>query len=156
MSYDKADSEKWMSQKRPKIIISSSGFLTAGRSVEWCKRLLPDERNAIVLTGYAGSSRGFLSYRLKNARPHEAVKVNGQLIPCEAKIKALLTMSSHMPHDELLQYYGGNSFDCGKLVLCHGSEEAKVALKKDIEATREKNNRTYRVLLGTPGMLIRL
>lgn len=153
---DKEESDACLADTTiPKIVISASGFMTAGRSVSWCKALLGDSRNAIILSGYAGSSKEFLSFRLKNARQHEKIKVNGTWVSCEADIRALLTMSSHMPHRDLVEYYGGKYFDCEKLILCHGSEDAKVALKADIEKEKEKNNRTYKVLLGNIGMLVR-
>lgn len=139
----------------PKIVISSSGFMTAGRSVKWCKTLLDDSNNAIFLSGYVGSSREFLSYRLKNASPHERVKINGVYVSCEASIHQLLTFSSHMSHHDLVEYYGGKYFDCEKLILCHGRDSAKIALKSDIDVNKEKNNRTYKVLVGNVGMLVR-
>ena len=150
---EKAESDACMADRcTPKIVISSSGFMTAGRSVQWCQTLLGDSRNAIILSGYVGSSKTFLSYRLKNAKAHDRIKVNGKIIPCEANIRTLLTMSSHMPHRELVSYYSGKYFDCGKLILCHGSDEAKAALKEDIDREKSVNNKTYRVLLGNVGM----
>lgn len=153
---EKSESDMYIADKStPKIVISASGFMTAGRSVAWCRELLGDKRNAIILSGYTGSSREFLSYRLKNAKPHDIVKINGSPVKCEASIRTLLTFSSHMPHRDLVGYYGGRYFDCEKLILCHGSDEAKSALKVDVEKEKEKNNKTYKILLGNIGMLVR-
>lgn len=66
----------------PAIIISSSGMATGGRVLHHLERMLPDSRNAVVLTGYqAVGTRG---WRLKEGATQ--IKMRGRYVQVRAEI----------------------------------------------------------------------
>ena len=65
----------------PRVIISASGMLTGGRILHHLARLLPDDRNLILLVGYqAAGTRG--RALLESAR---SVKIHGGEVPAAAR-----------------------------------------------------------------------
>jgi metallo-beta-lactamase family protein len=84
----------------PRIIISASGMLTAGRVLHHLKRLLPDERNLIMLSGYqAPGTRG---RAMMEGKP--TVRVHGKDVPVRAQFIPLSGLSAHADRTELLKW----------------------------------------------------
>lgn len=146
------DSKAAVVDKSAKIICSSSGMLTAGRSVKWCQSILPNENDCILLIGYAGADT--LAYKIKNGSDKKTININGR--PCKNKcqIVSLHSYSSHMQHDDLVDYYKG--INCDKIILCHGDEQAKCELKEDLESELSKCCKSTRVIIANKGMKISL
>ena len=151
---EKANSDAWLYNPKSKIVISSSGFCTNGRVVSYLAEYLSDKNSTVCFSGYAGSNDSYLSYRIKNSAVNERIKINKQQVTNRADAINLTTFSSHAPHDDLVRY--GASFNTNKLVLVHGSADAKSLLKGDLEKEISKNNKTYKVAIGTIGMFVRL
>lgn len=151
---EKSESNCWLCNNRPKIIISSSGFCTNGRIVSYLGQYLSDKNSTVCFTGYSGSNNTYLSYRIKHSSVNEQIKINKHYVPNMADVINLTTFSSHAPHDDLVKY--GAFLNTNKLVLVHGSHEAKNNLKKDLELEISKNNKSYKVAVGVMGMFIRL
>jgi metallo-beta-lactamase family protein len=88
------------SPHQPCIIISASGMATGGRVVHHLRHMLPDRRNAVVLTGYqAVGTRG--RALLEGARE---LKMFGRYVPVEAEVVADEEFSVHADADELLAW----------------------------------------------------
>lgn len=151
---EKNQSDIWLYNTEPKIVISSSGFCTNGRIISYLKYYLPDKNSTVCFSGYTGANNSYLSYKIKNSSLNELIKIGKHYVINKADVMNLSTFSSHASHDDLVQY--GASLNTNKLILIHGSIEAKTKLKKDLEQKISENDKTYKVLIGTIGMFIRL
>lgn len=151
---EKAESTACVADGTPKIIVSSSGFCTNGRVVAYLQRYLRDRNSMIIFSGYAGDNPSYLSYRIKNYRNHKFIKINKEMIPNKADCITLATFSSHANFDDLVKF--GSSLNTNKVVLVHGSPEAKKCLAGKLADAISKNDKTYRVVSAHRGMIIRL
>lgn len=114
--------------EEPLIVLSAPGFITKGRSLEWVKTLVEDERNHIITCGYFPENS--ILYKIKNGTVSR-IKINNKFYKNNAPCHSLLSFSSHMQKKNLINYYSG--LDTNTLVLVHGSFESKAALKLEIE-----------------------
>lgn len=151
---EKDDSRKCIANDTPKIIISSSGFCTNGRIVGYLKKYIKDSKSMIIFSGYVGDNPSYLSYRIKNYRDNKLIKINGEQIPNKADCITLSTFSSHANFEDLVKY--GSSLNTNKVVLVHGSKEAKKCLSSKMAEAISKNDKTYKVIESYKGMIIRL
>lgn len=151
---EKDKSKQCISNDAPKIVISSSGFCTNGRIVGYLKKYIKDSNSMIIFSGYVGDNPSYLSYRIKNYRENKLIKINGEQIPNRADCIILSTFSSHANCDDLVKY--GSSLNTNKIVLVHGSKEAKKSLSSKMTEAISKNDKTYKVVESYRGMIIRL
>jgi metallo-beta-lactamase family protein len=151
---EKNDSQNCIANNIPKIIISSSGFCTNGRIVNYLKKYLKDKKSMIIFSGYIGDNPSYLSYRIKNYRENKFIKINKEQIPNQADCITLSTFSSHANCRDLVKY--GSSLNTNKIVLVHGSTDAKKCLANKLADAISKNNKTYRVIQSFKGMMVRL
>src|SRR5690606_28467729 len=152
--YDKSDSLACIKDNRPKIVISSSGFCTNGRVLDYLQEYLKDSKNMIIFSGYVGSDSSYLSYRIKNFKSNKTININKKPIPNKADCISLSSFSSHANHDELVEF--GSELNTEKIILVHGSEQAKKDLQQDLQKALSKKNKTTRVLCATKDMVVRL
>jgi metallo-beta-lactamase family protein len=76
------------------------------------------------------------------------------MVPNRADCINLTTFSSHANFNDLVKY--GSSLKTNKLILVHGSKEAKKCLAENLRNAISKNNKTYRVIESFKGMMVRL
>jgi metallo-beta-lactamase family protein len=108
----------------PRIIISASGMLTAGRVLHHLARLLPDPSNLVLLVGYqAAGTRG--RAMLDGAR---TVRVHGADVPVKARFLSISGLSAHADRDELLRWVGTAPKPPGTIFITHGEPKASKAL----------------------------
>ena len=151
---EKEDSQYWIENQQPKIIISSSGFCTNGRIVKYIKKYLKDENSMIIFSGYTGDNPSYLSYRIKNYRENKFISINKERISNKADCITLSTFSSHANNKDLVKF--GSSLNTNKLVLVHGSPESKGKLLEKLKDAISKNNKTYKVISAFKNMIIHL
>ena len=147
---DKIDSNICLADKKSKIVIASSGFLQAGRSVSYLKEFLPNSKDMILFVGYASLSS--LAYKIKNGNENKTISIEGKPYKNRCKIVCLNSFSSHIQRDEIIDYVKG--LKCEKLYLVHGSKNAKLKLKNLIEIELEKLNKTTKVICVQKGMSV--
>ena len=110
--------------RQPAIIISASGMVNGGRVLHHLKRMLPDPRNAIVLTGYqAVGTRGRAL-----ADGATQLKMHGTYIPVRAEIVQDREFSVHADRGDLLRWVRGLDPAPSTVYVTHGEEEASEAL----------------------------
>ena len=110
--------------KRPSIIISASGMASGGRVVHHLASLLPDARNAVLLTGYqAAGTRG----RALADGAHE-VKIMGRYVPVRAEVVVDEEFSVHADSSELLDWLLELPEPPETVYLVHGELEAAQTL----------------------------
>ena len=151
---DKEQSQACLHDNAPKIIISSSGFCTNGRIVNYLKRYLRDSNSIIIFSGFTGDNQSYLSYRIKNYRDQKFISINKERIPNKAGCITLSSFSSHANQADLVKY--GSSLNTGKLILVHGSKDSKLCLSALLKEAISKNNKSYRVVCSTKDMVVYL
>lgn len=151
---DKEESKMCVLDETPKIVISSSGFCTNGRVVSYLEKYLRDVNSMIIFSGYVGDNESYLSYRIKNGKSNKTININKKPIPNKADAITMSTFSSHANFNDLVKY--GSSLKTDKLVLVHGSQEAKLNLKNSLKEEISKNDNTYKVICSEKGMIIPL
>lgn len=151
---DKEDSIGWVKNHIPKVVISSSGFCTNGRILSYLHEYLTDVKSMVAFSGYVGSDNSYLSYRIKNYKENKTIKISGDELENKADCISLTSFSSHANYDDLVQF--GSSLNTNKLVLVHGSTDAKNCLKSGLQTAISKKDKAFKVLCSTKDMSIRL
>lgn len=113
----------------PVIIISASGMAEGGRILHHLKAFLPDYRSTILFTGYQDA--GTRGDRL--LRGEIEIKIHGAMIPVQAQIKSINSMSAHADYQEMLNWLENFKHAPSKVFITHGDQEATQALKNKIE-----------------------
>ncbi|MBM7456819.1 metallo-beta-lactamase family protein [Oceanisphaera litoralis] len=116
----------------PHIIIAGSGMVTGGRILHHMRRLLPDHRTTLVLTGYqAGGTRG-----AKLSQGVESVMIHGDWVPNRARIEMLHGLSGHADYVELQQWLAASALTADtQIQLIHGEPEALEAMRDHLRRT---------------------
>jgi metallo-beta-lactamase family protein len=113
----------------PRIIISASGMLTAGRVIHHLKRLLPDPENLILLVGYqAAGTRG--RSLLEGAK---ALKMHGEQVRVRAQFKPIHGLSAHADKNELLRWVRSGDSTPSTIFVTHGEPKAAQAFAERLE-----------------------
>lgn len=150
----KDDSLACVKDSKPKIVISSSGFCQNGRVLSYLEEYIKDTNNVVVFSGYVGSDPSYLSYRLKNYKDFKTVKINRNAVENRADCITLSSFSSHASREDLIEF--GTELNTEKIVLVHGSTEAKLSLQEDLVDSLRKNDKTTRVLVSNKDMVVHL
>ena len=146
------ESKAAIADKGAKIICASSGMMTAGRSVKWTQSILPNENDCILFIGYAGQDT--LAGKIKNNRQQKTINICGKPVKNKAGIVDLHSYSSHMQHNDLLNYY--KSINCEKIYLVHSDKEARLEFKAALENELNKCLKTTKVICVNHGVKIKL
>lgn len=146
------DSKAAIGDSSPKVILASSGMLTAGRSLRWVQNILPKQEDCILFVGYAGGDT--LAGKIKNCREQKTININGKPFKNKCQIVDLHSYSSHMQRKDLLNYYKGINTE--KIYLVHGDTQARLEFKEDLEKEFEKCLKSTRVVIVNKGTKIKL
>ena len=124
-----ASSKKLNALDGPRIIISSSGMLTAGRVLHHLARLAPDAKNLILMVGYqALGTRGG-----KLAGGAKSVKIHGRRVPVQAKTVVVHGLSGHADSDEMIRWVTSAPTPPRHVFLVHGEDDARAAFARKLE-----------------------
>ena len=126
-----ADDSRAFTESRhgPTIIISSSGMATGGRVLHHLARLLPDPRNAVVLTGY--QSPGTRGRALVEGATR--LKMHGQYVGVRAEILHDKEFSVHADASDLIDWLGALRPAPATVFCVHGEPDSAAALAGRIE-----------------------
>lgn len=140
---DYVESRELRDSGKPCIVIASSGFMVAGRSVAWCASLLPNTDDRIVTIGYAPP--GSMAYTIKQGE-QKTISISGKRYANRCQITNLGSFSSHIQRDSIIKEYG--KIDAEKLFLVHGNMDGRIAVKPEIERELSKNNLSTKVVIA--------
>jgi metallo-beta-lactamase family protein len=112
----------------PGIIISASGMATGGRVLHHLARYLPDPASAVVFVGYQGA--GTRGRRLQDGE--KEIKIHGKMIPVEARIESISSLSAHADSAELLRWLSGFKRPPRATFMIHGEPDSAEALRDKI------------------------
>ena len=123
------ESKKLNAMKGPRIIVSASGMLTAGRVLHHLMRLCGDRKNLVTLVGYQAEGTRARSL-LDGAR---SVKIHGHHHPVRCQVLQVHGLSGHADKDELLRWVASAPKPPRAVFLVHGEPPSSEALGKALE-----------------------
>lgn len=139
---DKDDSRACITDGKPKVVVSASGFLDKGRSINYLKQFLPNEKAVVLFVGYMPQNS--LAYKIKNGKGQKTISIEGKPYKNKANIYALKSFSSHLQHEQLVDYIKG--MNVAKVYLVHGDIGAKKELKSALEEELSKIGKTTKII----------
>ena len=145
------DSKALQDNSEPCIVLASSGMLTAGRSVAWTQKLLGSSKNHFLFCGYA--PEGSLADKIKTGI-QKYITIEGKSIPNKAFVTKLVSFSSHIQHDAMLEYY--SDINCEKIALVHGNFKDKEIFCKELQNEYSNKNKTTKVVCVNSSTVITL
>lgn len=144
---DPMDSRACVEDNKPKIVLSASGMIHAGRSVHWARSILPRGNDCIVTCGFM--CEGTIGWRIKNGSNKKRITVQGKRVYNRCQVINLKSFSSHMQYNELINYY--KNINTNVIYLVHGNMKDKITFKRDLEIAISKMNKTTRVVAVNKG-----
>ena len=124
-----AESKEINNVPPPKIIIAGSGMSQGGRILHHERRYLSDSKNTLLIIGYqAGDSLG--RQILNGAKE---VKIMGEEIRVQAKVKAIGGYSAHADQPALLNWVAPMRANLKEVFLVQGEEDQMTPLKQKIQ-----------------------
>ena len=140
-----------LANNEPIIVLSSQGFLQAGRSQLYAKHFMGNPKNSIIFVGYC--SPGSIGGNIMDDTI-KYVKIGDRTYVKQCEVKSFGIYSSHMQNKELVNY--AKSINCDKIVLVHGSQKAKEELKEDIINELNRIGKTTNIQICKKGLTIEL
>jgi len=118
-------------QKGPAIIVSASGMATGGRVLHHLAHYLPDANSTVVFVGY--QAQGTRGQRLQQGE--KEIKIYGEIIPVNAEIESIGSLSAHADSGEILRWLSGFKEPPRQTFIVHGEPHAAKALEQKIVST---------------------
>jgi len=127
----------------PCIILSTSGMLTGGNSVEYFKWLCGDEKSTLIFVGY--QSEGSLGRRIQKGWKEIPLKEEGKtkVYNVKMEIKTIEGFSGHSNRRQLMEYAKKLSPRPEKIIMCHGDAYKTMDLASSV-------HRSYKIETKTP------
>jgi metallo-beta-lactamase family protein len=145
------DSKALIQSKEPCLVLSSAGMCNVGRIRHHLKSVIPDPNATILFVGF--STEGSLASMLKDNK-RRSIIIDEKEYKCRCASYSLKSMSGHMPFGQMLQTY--SDLHCNKIVLHHGSTDAKEILAKKLKEELEKKCKSTRVVIANSGLKFNL
>ena len=145
------DSKYLVANDEPCCILSTAGMCTIGRVRHHIKSLVANPNATILFVGF--STEGSLASLLKDNK-RKTITIDEKEYPCRCASYSLKSMSGHAPFYQLIDYY--TSINCNKIILHHGSMEAKNTLAKFLKKELEKKCKSTRVIISNSSLKFNL
>ena len=110
--------------RQPSIVISASGMATGGRVLHHMKATLPNGNNTILFVGY--QAEGTRGRQLVDGAT--TTKIHGEIVPVNARIEKLDSMSAHADAGEIMRWLGHFKQPPARTFLVHGDHEPMMTL----------------------------
>ena len=127
----------------PAIILSTSGMLTGGNSVEYFKWLCEDDRNTLIFVGY--QSEGSLGRRIQKGWKEVPLEEDNKtkVFNVKMEIKTINGFSGHSNRRQLMDYVKRLNPRPDKVITCHGDPYKTTDLASSI-------HRSYKIETKSP------
>ena len=129
MTLTRQESEAITQVAPPKVIIAGSGMSHGGRIVRHEKIYLPDPKSAILFIGHQG--QGSMGRQILDGA--KAVKIFGEQVPVQAKVKSIGGYSAHADQPQLLDWLRPQRQFLKKIFVVQGEEDQSSALVQKIK-----------------------
>ena len=148
---DSESSKILVHNNKPCVILSTSGMCNNGRIRHHLKKAVPNPNATILFVGF--STPGSLAALLKDKNV-KSISIDNKQYTCRCASFSLKSLSGHAPFWQLLNYY--SSINTNRIVLHHGSEQAKLTLKEKLTSELEKKCKSTRVIVANSSLKISL
>lgn len=126
---DQNQSSMITSVPRPYVVISSSGMMEAGRILQHLKYNVADEKNGILLTGFASQE----TLGGKIGRGDRKVSIEEDEYKVNAKVYKLMEYSAHADYEDILRFLScQDKAKVKNIFLVHGERRGLVALQRHL------------------------
>ena len=130
--------------KSPKVVCSSSGMLTQGRSVQYLKEILPRKNCTILTCGYMVEDS--LGWKIKNRSAQKTITIEKKACKNRCSVKSMDSFSCHAQYQQLMNtYVEAASNGCEMIWLVHG-DNGKIEFKKALDKRIAKICKTTKVV----------
>lgn len=117
----------------PLVVISSSGMLAGGPSVQYAREIAKQERNAILLTGYQDEESPGRRLQELAERGSGTLRLGGTKVDVRCRV-ATYSLSAHADEAQLVSLV--EALAPRHVVLVHGEEQARTSLEQAITARK--------------------
>jgi metallo-beta-lactamase family protein len=145
------DSEAWQLQKGKKIVLACSGFAESGRIRAWLQHNIPNPLAMIIFIGY--STDESLSGILKEGKK-ATINIDGVECLNKCKVNNLLSFTSHIQHNEMLELY--SELNCKEIYLVHSEMQRRVQFADLLDEKIKEKCKTTKVYIGFKDLEIEL
>jgi len=130
------DSKKLNYLSHPAIIISASGMCEHGRIVHHLRNNIENPNNTVLIIGFMAEHT--LGRKLADRKPE--VKIFGEKLKVNARIKIINAFSAHADYNEIKDYVKDYDLDkLKRIFLVHGEPDAQKHLEKVLEGIGVKD-----------------
>ena len=133
------------------LVLSSAGMCNVGRIRHHLKAVIPDPNATVLFVGF--STPGSLASLLRDNKT-KSVTIDEKEYKCRCASYSLKSMSGHMPFNQMIQTY--SDINCNKIVLHHGSFDAKENFAKALKKELEKKCKTTKVVIANSSLKFNL
>ena len=124
-----AESSSLARRPGPWMVLAGSGMCTGGRILHHLQNHLPDPTTLVLMVGY--QSRGSLGRALLDGK--KEVRVAGKRVPVAARTHVFGGLSGHAGQSDLLNWFGSLAPSRPRVVITHGEDTPRRALKQKIQ-----------------------
>lgn len=144
---ESTDSKALVESNEACLILSTAGMCQVGRIRHHLKKCMPDSNATILFVGY--STPDSLASILRDPK-RKTITIDQKEYPCRCAVYNLKSMSGHAPYNQLVKNYA--DINCQKIILHHGSNEAKEMLKSALEKEYSKKCQSTRVVIANSSL----
>lgn len=108
-----------------RVIVASSGMMTGGRILHHLKRVLPEERDVVVLGGY--QAHGTRGRALQDGA--ETIRIHGTDHRVRCRVEQITGLSAHADADELIRWLRDLPAP-RRTFIVHGEDDARAAFSE--------------------------
>jgi len=119
-------------REKPAIVIAASGMCSGGRVVNYLKRFLTEPTADVLFVGY--QARGTLGRDIQKYGPRGGyVVIDDYQLDIKAGVHTISGYSAHADQSNLVNFIKRIRRKPEEVILVHGDDQAKEALKQKIE-----------------------
>ena len=135
---------------RPAIVIAGNGMCSGGRIVNYLKAMLGDPRHEVIFVEHqAKGTPGAVIQASEGAQGFVQIDLDGQMYEICAKVVTVGGYSGHADQAGLVNFVQGMWESPGTIVLVHGEQRAKVALKQALQGSQIQQPKRGRVVIAS-------
>jgi metallo-beta-lactamase family protein len=123
-----ADSKALARRSGPFLVMAGSGMCTGGRILHHLRNHLADPTTLLLMVGY--QSRGTVGRAILDGA--KTVRITGETVKVQAKTHVFSGLSGHAGQKDLLAWIGAVAPSRPRVILTHGEDEPRTALRARI------------------------
>ncbi|MBC8356788.1 MAG: MBL fold metallo-hydrolase [Planctomycetes bacterium] len=132
MARTSSQSKEINNERKPCIIMATSGMCTGGRVKHHLRRNISRPESTILFVGY--QAFGTLGRLISDGKP--AVRIHGRTYELKAQVARIYGFSGHADRKALMHWIGNLKQPPENIFLTHGEENAAMSLAENIRSEK--------------------